>query len=121
MALQHHLLALLGAHQLVRDRDHRTNCQHRETIVSSRKLRVGSRSRFRRLETFSGGASFIKALTMYNEHDPLADRWRYAVGRDAKVRSHLQPGHFRDIEDRSFDAGHCDRRSATLLSRCRSP
>lgn len=47
---------------------------------------------------------------MYNEHNSLADRWRYAVGRDAKVRSHLQPVHFRDIEDRSINAGHYNKR-----------
>lgn len=45
---------------------------------------------------------------MYNEHNPFADRWRHAIGRDAKVRSHLQSVHFRDIEDRSLDAGHCN-------------
>lgn len=43
---------------------------------------------------------------MYNEHNSLANRWRYAVGRDAKIRSHLQPIHFCDIEDRSINAGH---------------
>jgi len=42
---------------------------------------------------------------MYNEHYSLADRWRYAVRRDAKVRSHLQSVHFRDIENRSINAG----------------
>lgn len=42
---------------------------------------------------------------MYNEHYSLADRWRYAVRCDAKVRSHLQPIHFRDIENRSINAG----------------
>lgn len=42
---------------------------------------------------------------MYNEHNSLANRWRHAIGRDAKIRSHLQPVHFRDIEDRSINAG----------------
>lgn len=48
-------------------------------------------------------------LTMYNEHNSLADRRRHAIGRDAKISSHLQSVHFRDIEDRSLNAGHCDR------------
>lgn len=51
---------------------------------------------------------------MYNEHNSLADRRRYAVGRDAKIRSHLQPVHFRDIEDRSVDAGHYNRPVRTI-------
>jgi len=46
---------------------------------------------------------------MYNEHNSLANRWRYTIGRDTKIRSHLQPVHFRNIEDRSINAGHYDR------------
>lgn len=47
-------------------------------------------------------------LTMYNKHNSLADCWRYAIRRDTKIRSHLQPIHLRDIEDRPFNTGNCD-------------
>jgi len=46
---------------------------------------------------------------MYKKQNSLADRWRYTVGRDTKIRSHLQSVHFCDIEDRSVNAGHYDR------------
>lgn len=51
----------------------------------------------------------LELLTMYNEHNSLADRWRHTIGRNAKVCSHLQPVYFSDIEDRSINAGHYNR------------
>lgn len=50
----------------------------------------------------------IIILTMYNKHNSLADCWWNAIRRDTKIRSHLQPIHFRDIEDWPFNTGNCD-------------
>lgn len=59
-----------------------------------------------------GNTFSCEILTMHEKQNSLADRWRHAVGRDAKIRPHLQSVHLRDIEDWSVNGGHCDRWSA---------
>jgi len=44
--------------------------------------------------------------TVHNEHDPLADCRRNAIGRDAEVSSHMQPVHPGDVEHWTFHIRH---------------
>lgn len=53
-----------------------------------------------------------RILTVHNEHDALADCWRYAIGGDAQIGAHIQPIHLGNGQEWAIICDGCKDREA---------